>query len=257
MINKKLLKQVLRFEKTQPVFSIVRDLNEMIVKYQEENSCYFFSAKRGQKASVIDQKLFFEFISSELLNGKKVRCFDDVKKIVHADTREDNIKYSGDSKTNYVRVFDNVVVLKKAGEVAQLLQSKDLQKLEKVEGFVAVENGESFLNIETIADKFKYKHFIYLGGTTNSLTREFLKDKRVEFFLDFDIASLNIYESFTCKEKSYFIPEDLESFFCEHPNTKLYKNQLSVLKENYSDDLSSLVHLIKKYNTVVEQEVYR
>ena len=257
MIHKKLLNQVLRFEKTQPVFSIVRDLNEMIVKYQEDNSCYFFSAKRGQKASIEDLELFFEFVSSELLNGKKVRCFDDVKKIVRADTREDNIKYSGDSKTNYVRVFDNVVVLKKAGEVAQLLQNKDLQNLEELEGFVAVENGESFLNIESIADKFKYKDFIYLGGTTNSLTREFLKDKRVEFFLDFDIASLNIYESFSCKEKSYFIPEDLESLFCEHPNTELYKNQLSVFKESYSDDVGILVHLIKKYNTVVEQEVYR
>ncbi len=257
MIHKKLLNQVLRFEKTQPVFSIVRDLNEMIVKYQEDNSCYFFSAKRGQKASIEDLELFFEFVSSELLNGKKVRCFDDVKKIVRADTREDNIKYSGDSKTNYVRVFDNVVVLKKAGEVAQLLQSKDLQNFKDVEGLVAVENGESFLNIETIASQFKYDSFIYLGGYSNSLTIEFLKDKKVEFFLDFDIEGMNIFESFKCKEKSFFIPKNIEELFEKYQNTNLYKKQIKNLKPSYDVRVKVILGIIKKYNTVVEQEVCR
>ena len=59
MINKALLKKTLLFEKTTPVFSIIRELNEMVVKYQEENNVYFFSAKRGQRASVTDEKLFF------------------------------------------------------------------------------------------------------------------------------------------------------------------------------------------------------
>ena len=255
MINKALLKKTLQFEKKQPVFSIIRDLNEVIVKYQEENGVHFFSASRGQRASVTNEKDFFEFISQKLLDGKVVESYEDIKKIVYADTREDNIKYSGDSKTNYVRVFDDVVIIKKSTSIAQLLQKKDLDALDAEDGYVAVENGESFLNIDTISTHFKYTNFIYLGGTTNKLTREFLEDKKVEFFMDFDIAGLNIYESFKCKEKSFFMPENLEELFVKYPNTDLYNKQVKVLKLSYSDELTSLLDLIKKYNTVVEQEV--
>jgi len=256
-LNKKLLKQVLRFEKTMPTFSIIRDLNEVIVKYQSENGLSFFNAKRGQRAQVTHEKHFFEFVSSELADGKNIQSYDAIKKIVYADTREENIRHSGDSKTNYVRVFDNVVVIKKRGEVAQLLQKKDLMHYDAKDTFVAVENGESFLNIDSLASSFKYDVFVYLGGYANTLTREFLKDKEVEFFLDFDIEGMNIYESFEVDAKSFFIPHNLEELFEKYPNTELYKKQIKNLKPHYDAKLYTLVNLIKKYHTVVEQEVYR
>jgi len=256
-MNKKLLKLALRLEKTSPVFSIIRELNEEIVKYQEENELMFFSAKRGSIASVTNEKRFFEFISSELLDGREVKSYAEIRKILNSDTREENIKVSGDSKTNYIRVFDNVVVVKKLAEVTQLLQKKDLDSYEAGHSFVAIENGESFLNIDSLASEFKYDSFIYLGGYSNTLTREFLKDKKVEFFLDFDIEGMNIYESFECKEKSFFIPNSIEELFDKYPNTELYKKQIKNLKQNYDAKLDTLEKLIKKHNTVVEQEVYR
>ena len=257
MINKALLKKTLLFEKTTPVFSIIKDLNEVIVKYQEENNVYFFSAKRGQKSNVTDMNLFFEFISKEILEGKLVKSYEDIRKIAYAQTREENILHSGNSKTNYVRVFDNVVVIKKVGEVAQLLQKKDLEIYDAKSSFVAVENGESFLNIDSLSSEFKFSTFVYLGGYSNTLTREFLKDKKVEFFLDFDIEGMNIFESFECIEKSFFIPKNIEELFAKHPNTPLYKEQRQNLKSSYDAKLQELYEIIIKYNTVVEQEVFR
>lgn len=255
MINKTLLKKILLFEKTQPVFSIIKTLNEVIIKYQNDNEVYFFSASRGQRANILNEELFFEFVSQELLSGKKVTSFNDIKKILYADTRVDNIKYSGDSKTNYIRVFDNVVVVKKLGQIAQLVQEKDLDALALSHGYVVVENGESFLNVDTLNAAFKYDTFVYLGGYANTLTRKFLEDKKVEFFCDFDIEGMNIYESISCLEKSFYLPKNIDLLFEKFPNTELYKKQIKNLKENYDKKLDVLLQLITKNNTVVEQEV--
>jgi len=66
---------------------------------------------------------------------------------------------------------------------------------------------------------------------------------------------MNIYESFECKEKSFFIPPHLEELFRKYPNTQLYKKQIKNLKNIYDAKLDVLFALIKKHNTVVEQEV--
>lgn len=257
MINKSLLRLVLLFEDDNPVFSDIEKLYNVAYKYQQKNDLYFFKAKKRSRAEILNYDAFFEFVSSELLNGKVVKGFEDIKQIFSAQTREENIKASGDSKNSIVRVFDNVVVAKKSKEIAQLLQKKDLVLLDEIDGFVGIENAESFLNIESNLSNFKYDTFIYLGGYSNSLTREFLKDKKVEFFLDFDIEGMNIFESFECKEKSFFIPKNIEELFREHPNTELYKKQIKNLKQNYDSKLKNLEILIKKHNTVVEQEVCR
>lgn len=255
MINKKLLKLVQLFENQNPIFSDIEKLHDSIQKYQIENEIFFFKAKKRTRAEITNYDYFFEYVTIELLDGKVVKNFDDINKIFTASTREENIKASGDSKTNYVRIFDNVIVIKRADEVAQLLQKKDLDLLDEIDGFVAVENGESFLNIDKIASNFKYDNFIYLAGNSNTITREFLKSKKVEFFLDFDIEGLNIYENFECKEKSFFIPKNMDELFRKYPNTELYMKQIKNLKPSYSSELKVVEDLIRRNNVIVEQEV--
>jgi hypothetical protein len=96
-----------------------------------------------------------------------------------------------------------------------------------------------------------------LAGYANTLTREFLKAKEVNFFLDFDIEGMNIYESFECKSKNFHMPKDIERFFLDKRfhNVVLYKKQRAKLKNEYSKELLTLKELIAKHNTVVEQEI--
>ena len=244
------------FENENPAFSRIKELNRLAIHYQNDNNVYFFKAKRGEQASILDYELFFRFISDEIVKNRVITSFTDIKNILNARTRGQNIKYSGDSKTNFVRIFDNVIVVKKSSEVAKLYKKDELCELEDVKDFVAVENGESFLNIDKIAHLFECENFIYIAGKSNTLTRDFLKSKRVLFFTDFDIEGLNIYESFQCFEKRFFIPENIEELFLEHSNTELYKKQIQNIKKDYVDEVMPVLSLIKKHSAVVEQEVF-
>ena len=254
-MNKKILKQALLFENDNPVYSHVKELYEAVVAYQEENGLYFLQAKRREKVLLKDETEFFMFLS--LTQEIHVENFLDISHILNAATREENIRHSGDSKTNVVKIFDNVVVVKKRGAIAKLYQASDLSELETVENFLAIENGETFLNIEQFCDNFEEEYFVYLAGYANTLTREFLKTKEVLFFLDFDIVGMNIYESFECKAKHFHMPRNIEGFFSDKRtnNVELYKHQRAKLKGEYCQELQPLLELIKKYNTVVEQEI--
>jgi len=68
---------------------------------------------------------------------------------------------------------------------------------------------------------------------------------------------MNIYESFTCKAKKLHIPKNIQSYFSEkkYNNVELYKKQRARMKSNYSQDVMPIIKLIKKYSTVVEQEI--
>jgi hypothetical protein len=147
--------------------------------------------------------------------------------------------------------------VKKRGEVAKLYQPSDLVELKKIDNIVAIENGETFLNIDRYAKHFKENFFVYISGYANTLTRDFLRSKNVTFFVDFDIEGMNIYESFFCKSKKLHIPQDIESYFLnkKYHNVELYKKQRDRFKAEYSKELMPVVKLIKKYNTVVEQEI--
>lgn len=254
-MNKAILNQALLLEKENPSSSRIKELSQLAFKYQSENEIHFLHVKRGEKAIVKNQELFFRFLSET--QSVTIKSFEDIANILNASSRSDNIKFSGDSKSNFIRVFDNVVVVKKRGEIAKLYQSADLDELARIDHFLAVENGETFLNIDKIADNFDEDFFVYLSGYANTLTRNFLKAKEVTFFVDYDIEGMNIYESFKCKRKHLHIPKEIESYFLNenYNNAVLYKKQRARMKENYSKDVMPVIDLIQKYHTVVEQEI--
>ena len=254
-MNKTILSQALLLENNNVPSSKIKELHKLALKYQSENEIYFLYVKRGAQSTIKNQEFFFRFLSET--QSVIIKSFEDIANILNTSSRIDNIKFSGDSKSNFVRVFDSVVVVKKRGEIAKLYQIADLHKLERIEHFLAVENGETFLNIDKIADNFDEDYFIYLAGYANTLTRNFLKAKEVTFFVDYDIEGMNIYESFECKRKRLHVPKEIESYFLNknYNNAALYKKQRARMKENYSKDVLHVIELIKKHNTVVEQEI--
>ena len=254
-MNKTILKQALLFENNTPINSRVKELCKLVLDFQNENEVYILQAKKGQSTLIKNEKLFFEFLSE--IHDTNIESFRDINNILEAETRSENIEFSGDSKTNIVKVFDNVVVVKKVGEVAKLYQSSDLCELNDIENFVAIENGETFLNIDKFSDRFDEKYFVYLAGYANTLTRIFLESKNVNFFVDFDIEGMNIYESFNCKSKKLYIPKNIQSYFLHknYNNVELYKKQRARLKNKYSEKVLPIIELIKEHNTVVEQEI--
>ncbi len=149
------------------------------------------------------------------------------------------------------------MIVKKRADITRLYRVEELKELTNITDFVAIENGETFLNIDKYTNYFKAEYFVYLSGYANTLTREFLKSKRVDFFVDYDIEGMNIYESFECESKSLYIPDDIEKYFegDKYHNTSLYKKQRDRFKKSYSKEANIIVDLIQKYNTVVEQEI--
>lgn len=254
-MNKTILKQALLFQDERPPYSRVKELLQAILEYQNENECYFFHAKRGERCIIKSHELFFLFLSQT--QNLSIKKFEDIENILNANTRAQNIQLTGNSKSNFLRVFDSVVVIKKRAHKPQLYKKVELDELSHISSFVAIENGETFLNIESFADNFSEEYFLYLAGYANSATREFLQSKEVQFFVDFDIEGLNIYESFVCKKKSIHLPLNIEAFFQseKYSNVELYKKQRAKFKESYSPELEPIVKLIQKYNTVVEQEI--
>lgn len=251
-MNKTILKQALKFKNTNPTYSQVEKLCKQAQIYQSDNDEVFLYAKYRQKVEILNKEIFFEFISSQGLQGDGlVNSFEDIEKILSAKTRKENIEASGDSKNSIVRVFDNVIVFQ-TNDNNPILYKKASDILVK-EQILAVENAETFLNIYEIMSKFGFAHFVYLGGFSNTLTREFLKDKDVVFFLDYDIEAIRIYDSFECRKKSFFKHPDIEKYFKNSANQKLYlKQRASFFKKH--NELQWLIDLIDKYSAVVEQE---
>lgn len=254
-MNKTLLKQALLFKDELPQHSKVKKIYELAVEFQNTNGCFFLESKRRQRAKVYDFAKFFEFISDVLLNGKSINSFEEIEDILNASTRQENIYASGDSKNSIVKVFNNVVVYQ-VGDENPMLYKNHLEIKPKGK-ILAVENGETFLNIFPTMSKFGFNEFVYLGGNSNKATRDFLKDKDVVFFLDYDIFAIHIYDSFTCKKKEFFRHPDLEKIFSNDRlcNEELYRKQLKNIP-SYHDELHWLLELIKRYNKVVEQEVF-
>ncbi len=254
-MNRKIINQALKFENLAPTYSQVKELCSLVAEYQSENGIYFLQAKRGEQVIIKDEGLFFVFLSQT----QNINCssFSDLHKLLNPSSRAENIESSGNSKNSYIAVFDSVVLFKKRGEFTQLYQKSDLEYLESVDNILAIENGETFLNIERYLEHFDEEYFVYISGYSNSLTREFLSSKNVTFFVDYDIEGMNIYESFSCKSKHLHIAKNLESYFLnkKYHNVALYEKQRKNLKKEYSKELEPVIGLIKKYSTVVEQEI--
>jgi len=254
-MNKKILKQAKLFKNEMPVFSKVRELCGLAFAYQDENETLFLEAKRGGRAKVISMEEFLKFLS--YTQNVNVKSFEDIDNLLNSyQSRKDNIIHTGDSKSSFVKVFDRVVLVKKTGELFKLYKKEDLFLLDGINEFVAIENAETFLNIENKTKYFSSEYFIYLSGYANTLTRAFLKTKSVEFFVDYDIEGMNIYESFECDVKRLHIAKDIERYFIgQVDNKELYKKQRANLKKNYSREATIVIELITKYSSVVEQEI--
>lgn len=258
MKNKTILKQALLFKSEDlPTYSRIKQLYERAITYQTLNNCAIISAKPRQEAKILDVQLFFNFID-ELVENKTINNFNDLENYLSpSSTRLESIQNQGDSKSYYAKVFNKTLLFKHAKMVAKLYTEENIKEIRNIEKIVVIENAESFLHINSNSYNFPYENFIYLGGQANTLTREFLKNKTLLFFIDFDIVSMNIYEDFSCHKKELFIPHDLEEkYFMENKaNQTLYKKQREQLRDNYGDEASRVIKLIKHYHAVVEQEV--
>ena len=119
---------------------------------------------------------------------------------------------------------------------------------------VVVENYETFLRIDF--DMFSEKDFIYLGGYSNKKVSEFLENKEVLFFGDFDFAGIMIFNSLKCKNKKFFIPDNLEEKF-NIASQMLYQKQRKLAENLELDKNTEIVYnLCMKYAKCLEQEVY-
>lgn len=254
-MNKPLLKEVLKLQNAKTTYSQVEKLCKVANAYQFDNETHFINAKYRKKVEIIDNNDFFDFVSDVILkNSVKVTCFEDIEKILNAKTREENTQASGDSKSSFVRVFDNVVIFQKEDENPILYQ--DISTISVDGNILAIENGETFLNCHTLMSKYGFKNYVYLGGFSNTLTKKFLTDKDVVFFLDYDIEAIRIYDSFECRSKSFFKHPSIEEYFNDEDkkkNQKLYLKQRASLPDTHLE-LQWLIGLIKEHSTVVEQE---
>jgi hypothetical protein len=182
----------------------------------------------------------------------RVGSFDDIRAYLQTDTKKENIAFSSDSKSKNIHPFNQTVLIKPRGKLPMLYQASDLQSL-KVTHLVAIENSESFLNLDE--SRFESDYFVYLGGNANTLTREFLQDKNIEFFVDYDIVSMNFYDQMRVNSKTLYIPDDIEKLFVKYGNQPLYQKQRKLLKSHYSDDTMRVISLIRCYKKVLEQEI--
>lgn len=252
-MNKTLLKQALKFKDNNPTYSTIEKLYKEAQAYQPYNDENFIYAKYRQKSEILDEALFFEFLSEVAISNGKIKSYEDIENLLNATSRKENIEATGNSKNSIVRVFDNVVVHQYKNNNPVLY--KDCSST-PVEGkILAVENGETFLNIYNLMSAYGFDCFVYLGGFSNSATREYLQDKDVVFFLDYDIEAIRIYDSFNCKSKEFFRHHDIELHFEHNSNSELYLKQRANLPKEHKE-LQWLIELIKKYSAVVEQEVY-
>ena len=257
MKHQSILKQALLFnQETAPTHSKIKQLYEKAILFQEEVGAVFIYSKARTVAKIVDETLFFQFLD-ELVPNQTIRGFDDINSYLKpSKSRADSISNQGDSKSHYAKVFNQTLLYKKRGSPAQLFTAKDIGHIETIdEDIVAIENAESFLTIQDNNYFSSFDHFIYLGGHANSLTSNFLKNRTLLFFVDFDIISMNLYDDFQAKAKRIFIADDLEIYFKETKNQTLYKKQRPYLRESYSPNAQRVIDLILKYSAVVEQEI--
>jgi len=254
-MNKILLQQGLKFKNNNPTNSQINLLTQLASGFQDENEVYFLSIKHRQRPKIVDEELFFRFLSE--MNSLKIESYEDIEYFLQdVCTRKESIEKSGNSKEYYAKVFDKVLVFQKYDENPVLYKNVSQVPFEIGKKILAVENGENFLDIFKTISKYGFEQFVYLGGFPNSLTKEFLKDKDVVFFLDYDIEAIRIYDSVKCRTREFFRHPNIQSYFEneKYLNKTLYKAQRAKLPEEH-DELQWLIDLIEKYSGVIEQEI--
>lgn len=245
-MDRKLLKEALLFKEQDPPFSKVRYLFEKALMFAQENGV-FLEGQRGSRVKILDQKLFFEFVSANA--SCTIDSFEKIEKILSSNSRIDNTLLTSNSKSRFTKIFDTTIVLYHKGAFTLHTAMPDTAS-----EVVAIENAESFLDITSIEHLFEEVYFIYLGGFGNRLTKEFLKTKDTLFFIDFDIVSMNFYENYPYK-KRLFIPPNIKELFARYANQGLYQKQRYLLKTSYKSEAKEIIALIKAHSGCVEQEI--
>lgn len=254
-MNKILLAQALKFKNSVPTNNQIKNLTGLAIQYQNDNEVYFLSIKHRQKPQILDENMFFRFLSHEI--NQEIKNFEDIEYLLEdVESRKESIEKSGNSKEYYAKVFDRVVVFQKHNEPPVLYKNIDDIPHITNQKILAVENGENFLNIYKSMWQFGFEQFVYLSGYPNSLTKQFLRDKDVVFFLDYDIEAIKIYDSIKCNTKEFFKYPDIEKYFStpKYLNQSLYKKQRTKLPKEH-DELQWLIDLIKQHSGVIEQEI--
>ena len=104
---------------------------------------------------------------------------------------------------------------------------------------------------------FEEEWFLYLGGESNKRVREFLKDKDVLAFVDFDFFGISIFENLSCNTKKLFLPPNLEELIVKYGSVDLYEEQRFKASKLKLDTFESekLFNLIMKHSKCLEQEI--
>jgi len=220
------------------VFSLAKDFWEI-----EDEFKYFLTF--DEKFPKINNKETFEKFVEKYLGCK----FEEYKEF---ETKKELAKIFKDTKAKNLHTSNITIIHRKRDKLPQIFY-EDYEP--KTNGkIVVVENYESFLKIDF--NLFKEEDFIYLGGYSNKKTAQFLKDKEILFFGDFDFFGIKIFNSITAKSKKFFIPNNLEETFKKYPNKELYLNQKYIDKYLDYSCCEEVYNLIKKYSACVEQEIY-
>ena len=228
--------------------------------------------KNGYVESAKDRKDFLKIVKEYLLNeDKEYFLFFDKKEVkylneklfnefvewylesltIKASSKKEAVIKNQNSKKGSLHTTENLIIHRKKNQKPIIYFNEFLNTKNKI---VAVENFESFLKIDF--SLFKEDDFIYLGGFGNRFVREFLKDKDVLFFVDFDFFGIEIYNSIECKNKEFFIPENLEELIKNYGSNELYKNQVFKKKHLKTDANTKKVYdLISRYSKCLEQEI--
>ena len=212
-------------------------VNEYILNEDKERFLFF----NKKNVKYLNEKLFDEFVLYYLDNLTK-----------KASSKKEAIEQNQNSKKGSLHTDENIIIYRKKHKRTEIF-FKEFPKIEKK--VVVVENFESFLSLDF--DLFEQEDFIYLGGFGKNIVREFLKDKDVLFFVDFDFFGIEIYNSIKCKNKEFFIPKNLETILKEKGSTELYQKQC-YKKENLKLDNNTkkVFELINKYSKCLEQEIF-
>ena len=132
----------------------------------------------------------------------------------------------------------------------------------KIKGeLVMIENKESFL----FGDSYfpDASAIIYYSGRTSKRWYDWLESntERIVFAPDYDPVGIEeylIHKEYLSDRIILYIPENLEELF-KHGKKKLYSDQYHVLtrisKQSYSEEIESILDLIRVHKKGVEQEV--
>lgn len=239
---------------------IIREIKNGEVKIKKDRDDIFDLAKKFIQKEDLDLFLIFDGKYPKILDEnsfeKFVLDFLDIKSLEYFDnevlSKKESVNIYKNSKRKNIHTDENCIVIRKRGKRAKIYY-KEFPKTDKK--IVAIENYETFLNLDF--SLFKENYFVLLNGYPNKMVKEFLKNKKVTFFVDFDLFGIDIFNSIECKKKKFFLPKNIEKLLKKFGSVELYKKQ-NFKKNNLKFEnkkVKYLFELINKYSKCLEQEI--